>query len=79
MKVKIHTLFQYLLDTTETDPEAFVGFSLSESPRLGEFMDALDPALPLDWNQRVFGVCLLYDDMFWTAPVCLMFASQTTS
>ncbi|AXT27864.1 pyridoxal phosphate-dependent aminotransferase [Ruegeria sp. AD91A] len=54
MKVKIHTLFQYLLDTTETDPEAFVGFSLSESPRLGEFMDALDPALPLDWNQKSF-------------------------
>ncbi|QFT71436.1 Aspartate aminotransferase [Ruegeria sp. THAF33] len=54
MKVKIHTLFQYLLDTTEADPEAFVGFSLSESPRLGEFMDALDPALPLDWNQKSF-------------------------
>ncbi|MCA0930106.1 pyridoxal phosphate-dependent aminotransferase [Ruegeria profundi] len=54
MKVKIHTLFQYLLDTTEADPEAFVGFSLSESPRLGEFWDALDPALPLDWNQKSF-------------------------
>ncbi|WP_171171691.1 MULTISPECIES: pyridoxal phosphate-dependent aminotransferase [unclassified Ruegeria] len=54
MKVKIHTLFQYLLDTTEADPEAFVGFSLSESPCLGEFMDALDPALPLDWNQKSF-------------------------
>ncbi|NOD99612.1 aminotransferase class I/II-fold pyridoxal phosphate-dependent enzyme [Ruegeria sp. HKCCD6228] len=54
MKVKIHTLFQYLLDTTEADPEAFVGFSLSASPRLGEFMDALDPALPLDWNQKSF-------------------------
>ena len=54
MKVKIHTLFQYLLDTTEADPEAFVGFSLSESPRLGEFMDALDPELPLDWNQKSF-------------------------
>ncbi|NOE27840.1 pyridoxal phosphate-dependent aminotransferase [Ruegeria sp. HKCCD6157] len=54
MKVKIHTLFQYLLDTTEADPEAFVGFSLSASPCLGEFMDALDPALPLDWNQKSF-------------------------
>ncbi|WP_170604213.1 pyridoxal phosphate-dependent aminotransferase [Ruegeria arenilitoris] len=54
MKVKIHTLFQYLLDTTEAEPEAFIGFSLSEPPRLGEFLDALDPELPLDWNQKSF-------------------------
>ena len=26
MKVKIHTLFQYLLETTEAAPEAVVGF-----------------------------------------------------
>ena len=54
MKVKIHTLFEYLLDTTEAEPEAFVGFSLSKSPVLGDFLDALDPALPLDWNQKSF-------------------------
>ncbi len=54
MKVKIHTLFQYLLDTTEAEPEAFIGFSLSESPNLGEFLSELDPALPLDWNQKSF-------------------------
>ncbi|KPQ05562.1 MAG: Aspartate/tyrosine/aromatic aminotransferase [Rhodobacteraceae bacterium HLUCCA12] len=54
MKVKIHTLFQYLLDTTEAEPEAIVGFSLSRSPRLGAFLDALDPDLPLDWNQQSF-------------------------
>ena len=54
MKVKIHTLFQYLLDTTEAEPEAFVGFSLSESPTLGEFLDDLDPELSLDWNGRSF-------------------------
>ncbi len=54
MKVKIHTLFQYLLDTTEAEPEAFIGFSLSQSPKLGEFMDALDPELSLDWNQTSF-------------------------
>ena len=54
MKVKIHTLFQYLLDTTEAEPEAFIGFSLSESPKLGDFMDALDPELSLDWNQKSF-------------------------
>lgn len=54
MKVKIHTLFQYLLETTEADPEAIVGFSLSQSPKLGEFIDALDPELPLDWNGKSF-------------------------
>lgn len=54
LKVKIHTLFQYLLDTTEANPEAFVGFSLSESPTLGEFLDDLDPAMSLDWNLTSF-------------------------
>ncbi|WP_298921972.1 pyridoxal phosphate-dependent aminotransferase [uncultured Roseobacter sp.] len=54
MKVKIHTLFQYLLETTSTAPEAIVGFSLSESPRLGAFLDDLDPDLPLDWNNLDF-------------------------
>lgn len=54
MKVKIHTLFQYLLETTEADPEAIVGFSLSQSPKLGEFLEALDPELPLDWNGKSF-------------------------
>lgn len=54
MKVKIHTLFQYLLETTQSAPEAIVGFSLSQSPRLGDFMDDLDPDLVLDWNNRDF-------------------------
>lgn len=54
MKVKIHTLFQYLLDTTEAQPEAIVGFSLSRSPRLRDFMADLDPDLSLDWNQKSF-------------------------
>ena len=54
MKVKIHTLFQYLLETTESAPQAFVGFSLSQSPVLGDFLDALDPDLSLDWNQQSF-------------------------
>lgn len=54
MKVKIHTLFQYLLETTEAAPEAIVGFSLAESPRLGNFLDDLDPDLSLDWNNRDF-------------------------
>lgn len=54
MKVEIHTLFQYLLDTTTTQPDAVVGLSLSRSPVLGDFLADLDPALPLDWNQRSF-------------------------
>lgn len=54
MKVKIHTLFQYLLETTEAEPEAIVGFSLSQSPQLGDFVDALDMDLPLDWNGKSF-------------------------
>ena len=54
MKVKIHTLFQYLLDTTEADPEAIVGFSLARSPKLGDFLPDLDPDLSLDWNGKSF-------------------------
>lgn len=54
MKVKIHKLFQHLLETTEAAPEAIVGFSLSAAPHLAEFLPDLDPALPLDWNNRDF-------------------------
>ncbi|MGR3434991.1 MAG: pyridoxal phosphate-dependent aminotransferase [Shimia sp.] len=53
-KVKIHTLFAYLLETTEAEPDCFVGFSLSQPPRLGDFLDDLDPDLPLDWNGASF-------------------------
>lgn len=54
MKVKIHTLFQYLLETTDAAPEAIVGFSLSASPTLGDFLKDLDPDQSLDWNNRDF-------------------------
>lgn len=54
MKVKIHSLFEYLLETTEAAPEAIVGFSLSASPRLGDFLADLDPDQSLDWNGRDF-------------------------
>ncbi len=54
MKVNIHSLFQYLLTTTDCAPEAIVGFSLSTSPVLGDFLADLDPNLPLDWNQTSF-------------------------
>jgi aspartate/methionine/tyrosine aminotransferase len=54
MKVRIHKLFQYLLETTQAAPEAIVGFSLSTPPRLGDFLADLDPDLALDWNNRSF-------------------------
>lgn len=53
-KVKIHTLFEYLLETTEAEPDAFIGFSLAEPPKLGDFLADLDPDLPLDWNGQSF-------------------------
>ena len=54
MKVKIHKLFDYLLETTSVAPEAFVGFSLSQPPKLKEFLSDLDPEMSLDWNGRDF-------------------------
>jgi aspartate/methionine/tyrosine aminotransferase len=54
MKVKIHKLFEYLLETTAQEPEAILGYSLSASPKLGDFLDDLDPQLSLDWSNESF-------------------------
>ena len=55
MKVTIHKLFDYLLETTAEDPpECFIGFSLARSPRLKDFLADLDPELSLDWNGKSF-------------------------
>lgn len=55
MKVTVHKLFDYLLETTAQDPpECFIGFSLARSPRLREFLPDLDPDLSLDWNGKSF-------------------------
>jgi aspartate/methionine/tyrosine aminotransferase len=55
MKVTIHKLFDYLLETTAHDPpECFIGFSLARSPRLKDFLGDLDPELSLDWNGKSF-------------------------
>jgi len=54
MKVEIHKMFDYLLKTTAQEPEAVIGFSLSRSPRLRDFLDDLDPDMSLDWNNRSF-------------------------
>lgn len=51
MKVQIHRLFEYLLETAGAEPpECFLGFSLSTPPTLAEFLPDLNPDLPLDWN-----------------------------
>ncbi len=58
MKVEIHRLFELLLETTASPtagkPEAFLGFSLATSPRLGEFLYELEPDLSLDWSNESF-------------------------
>ncbi len=55
MKVTIHKLFDYLLETTAAEPpECFIGFSLARSPRLKDFLPDLDPNLSLDWNGASF-------------------------
>jgi len=54
MKVKLHRLFEVLLESTAAEVEAVVGFSLSESPVLADFLEDLDPAMSLDWNGRAF-------------------------
>lgn len=54
MKLKIHTLFEYLLETTSAAPEAVLGFSLATPPTLGEFMADLDPTMSLDWSNQSF-------------------------
>ena len=54
MKVEMHRMFEYLLKTTASEPEAVLGFSLAAPPLLGEYLDDLDPGLPLDWNNESF-------------------------
>jgi aspartate/methionine/tyrosine aminotransferase len=51
VKVRIHKLFDYLLETAGEDPpECVLGFSLSTPPKLGDYLADLDPDLSLDWN-----------------------------
>lgn len=54
MKVELHKLFEYMLKTAEETPEAVIGFSLSRSPKLVDFLSDLDPGMSLDWNNRSF-------------------------
>ncbi len=54
MHVKIHRLFEILLETTAKTPEAALGFSLASPPKLGDFLADLDPNLSLDWSGKSF-------------------------
>jgi aspartate/methionine/tyrosine aminotransferase len=54
MRVKIHKLFEVLLETTSKNPEATLGFSLAAPPKLSDFLHDLDPELSLDWSGASF-------------------------
>jgi len=54
MHVRAHTLFTQFMRGLEAAAELSVVHSLAEPPRLGDFLDALDPALPLDWSAQSF-------------------------
>jgi hypothetical protein len=53
MSVKIHKLFEYLLETSQK-PEAVLGFSLTTPPTLSDYLAELNPKLSLDWSNESF-------------------------
>jgi aspartate/methionine/tyrosine aminotransferase len=74
MRVKMHKLFQNFLAALEAQPEASVVHSMTASPRLGDFLDELDPGLSLDWSAQSFqGLTELRDRVIARmgyAPAC---------
>ncbi len=74
MRVKIHQLFESFVASVEAKPEASLVHSMAQPPRLGDFLDALDPKLLLDWSGQSFhGVPALREKVVqrWDyAPVC---------
>jgi aspartate/methionine/tyrosine aminotransferase len=52
--VATHALFEQFQAALARAPRASVVDSLTESPRLGEFLGALDPQLSLDWSRESF-------------------------
>ncbi|MEK6249302.1 MAG: aminotransferase class I/II-fold pyridoxal phosphate-dependent enzyme, partial [Planctomycetales bacterium] len=74
MRVKIHKLFESFLVSLEAKPEASLVHSLAQPPRLGDFLDDLDPELLLDWSGQSFqGMPSLREKVVkrWGyAPVC---------
>ena len=74
MRVKIHKLFESFMASLEAKPEASLVHSLAQPPRLGDFLDELDPELLLDWSGQSFqGMPALREKVVqrWGyAPVC---------
>ncbi len=74
MRVKIHKLFESFMASLEAKPEASVVHSMAQPPRLGDFLDELDPDLLLDWSGQSFqGMPSLREKVVqrWGyAPVC---------
>lgn len=54
MRVEIHRLFEEFQAALERRPAASIVDSLTESPPLSDFIDALDPAMKLDWSGQSF-------------------------
>ena len=74
MYVKAHELFERFLAGFDRQAEASIVHSLAESPKLGDFIAALDPNMSLDWSARDFqGLPELRQKILRrtdTAPVC---------
>ena len=54
MDVKINKLFEIFLHAERVGFDHHVVFSLRSSPKLREFLEDLDPDLPLDWSGQSF-------------------------
>lgn len=54
MDVKINKLYEVFLHAQEVGFDCGVTWSLRRSPSLSEFMDDIDPNLPLDWSGKSF-------------------------
>ena len=54
MQVRAHELFKRFMAAMEAQPQASVVHSLAEPPRLGDFLEALDPNMSLDWSAQGF-------------------------
>jgi aspartate/methionine/tyrosine aminotransferase len=74
MRVKIHKLFESFMASLEAKPESSLVHSMAQPPRLGDFLDELDPDLLLDWSGQSFqGMPSLREKVVqrWGyAPVC---------
>ena len=54
MYVEAHELFKRFMAAFEEKPETSIVHSLADSPRLGDFLEALDPNMSLDWSSHDF-------------------------